>query len=90
MDKKSLDFNLDAFEDFLTDKRIKIARVDLVLQVQRILKAKKNRGKVKIKDDQYKSCVSWKIEDYEIDMEDLIIEGEYKEVVNTESIDFEQ
>ena len=90
MDKKSLDFNLDAFEDFLTDKRIKIARVDLVLQVQRILKAKKNRGKVKIKDDQYKSCVSWKIEDYEIDMEDLIIDGEYKEVIKTESIDFEQ
>ena len=90
MDKKSLDFNLDAFEDFLTDKRVKIARVDLVLQVQRILKAKKNRGKVKIKDDQYKSCVSWKIDDYEIDMEDLIIDGEYKEVIKTESIDFEQ
>jgi hypothetical protein len=90
MNKKSLEFNLDAFEDFLTDKRIKIARVDLVLQVQRILKAKKNRGKVKIKDDQYKSCVSWKIDDYEIDMEDLIIDGEYKEVIKTESIDFEQ
>ena len=90
MDKKSLEFNLDAFEDFLTDKRIKIARVDLVMLVQRVLKAIKNRGKVKVKENQYKSCVSWKIDNYHIDLEDLIVEGEYKEVVNTESIDFEQ
>ena len=89
-EKKSLEFNLDAFEDFLAEKRIKIARVDLVMQVQRVLKAGKNRGKVKIKENEYKSCVSWRIENYEIDLEDLIIEGEYTEVVNTESIDFEQ
>ena len=93
MINKSLEFNLDAFEDFLTDKRIKIARVDLVMQVQRILKAEKNRGKVKIKEKEYRSCVSWKIDDYEIDLDDLIIDGEYKEVIkkeNIESIDFEQ
>ena len=93
MINKSLEFNLDAFEDFLAEKRIKIARVDLVMQVQRILKAEKNRGKVKIKENEYRSCVSWKIDDYEIDLDDLIIDGEYKEVIkkeNIESIDFEQ
>ena len=90
MEKKSLDFNLDSFEDFLAEKRIKIARVDLVMLVQRVLKAIKNRGKVKVNENQYKSCVSWKIDNYQLDLEDLIVEGEYKEVVNTESIDFEQ
>jgi len=89
MKKKTLDFNLDAFEDFLAEKRIKIVRVDLVMLVQRVLKAEKNRGKVKINENEHKSCVSWQIEDYDIDPEDLVIEGEYKEVVTKERIDFE-
>ncbi len=44
--KKFLEFNLDSFEDFLNGKRIKIKRVDLVMKIQKILKAKKNRGKI--------------------------------------------
>ena len=73
--KKHLEFNLDSFEDYLTENRIKIKRVDLVMKVQRILKAKKNHGKV-----EGKSCVSWKINDYDIDKSDLVIDGEYEEV----------
>ena len=73
--KKSLEFNLDSFEDYLTENRIKIKRVDLVMKVQRILKAKKNHGKV-----DGNSCVSWKINDYDIDKSDLVIDGEYEEV----------
>jgi hypothetical protein len=41
MINKSLEFNLDAFEDFLTDKRIKIARVDLVMQGSKNFKSQK-------------------------------------------------
>ena len=79
--KKILEFNLDSFEDYLTEKKIKIKRVDLVMKVQRILKAKKNHGKV-----EGKSCVSWKINDYDIDKSDLVIDGEYEEVTETERI----
>ena len=59
-------------------------RVDLVLNVQKILKAKKIKGKVnmgtKEKKD-YKSCVSWRIPGKILDIEnkDLIIEGAVEE-----------
>lgn len=81
MTKKSLEFNLDSFEDFLVEKRIKIKRADLVLDIKKILKAKKKHGKVK-----GKSCVSWRIKNYEIDKSDLVIDGEYEEVKETERI----
>jgi hypothetical protein len=73
----ALEFNLDAFEDYLESKKVNIERVDLVLKLQRILKARKNRGKWK-----GKSCVSWRIENAEIAKEDMILEGEFKEVTN--------
>ena len=81
MTKKSLEFNLDSFEDFLVEKRVKIKRVDLVMNIQRILKAKKYHGKVK-----NKSCVSWRIEEYDLAKEDLVIDGEYEETKETERI----
>ena len=73
--KKSLEFNLGAFEDFLVEKRVNYKRVDLVMNIQKILKAKKYRGKVK-----NKSCVSWRIENYDLAKEDLVIDGEYEEL----------
>ena len=45
------------------------------------LKAKNNHGKVK-----GKSCVSWRIENYDLPKEDLVIDGEYEEVKETERI----
>ena len=81
MTKKSLEFNLDSFEDFLVEKRVKIKRVDLVMNIQRILKAKKYHGKVK-----NKSCVSWRIDKYDLAKEDLVIDGEYEEVKEPERI----
>ena len=81
MTKKSLEFNLDSFEDFLVEKRVKIKRVDLVMNIQRILKAKKYHGKVK-----NKSCVSWRIDEYDLAKEDLVIDGEYEEVKEPERI----
>ena len=73
--KKSLEFNLGAFEDFLVEKRVNYKRVDLVMNIQKILKAKKYRGKIK-----NKSCVSWRIENYNLAKEDLVIDGEYEEL----------
>ena len=73
--KQSLEFNLGAFEDFLVEKRVNYKRVDLVMNIQKILKAKKYRGKIK-----NKSCVSWRIENYDLAKEDLIIDGEYEEI----------
>ena len=76
MTRKFLDFNLNSFENFLNEKRIKIKRVDLVMNIQKILKAKKYRGKVK-----NRSCVSWRIDNYDIPKEDLVIDGEITEEV---------
>jgi len=81
MTKKFLEFNLDSFEDFLVEKRVKNKRVDLVMNIQRILKAKKYHGKVK-----NKSCVSWRIDKYDLAKEDLVIDGEYEEVKEPERI----
>ncbi len=85
MTKKFLEFNLDSFEDFLVEKRVKIKRVDLVRKVQKILKAKKNHGKV-----DGKSCVSWKIQEYEIDKSDLVIDGVYEEINQPKQIEGEE
>jgi len=46
------------------------------MNIQRILKAKKYRGKVK-----NRSCVSWRIDNYDIPKEDLVIDGEIAEEV---------
>jgi hypothetical protein len=81
MTKKSLEFNLDEFEDFLVEKRIKIKRVDLVLDIKKILKAKKKHGKIN-----GVSCVSWTIKNYEIDKDDLVVEGKSEEVKETKRI----
>jgi len=80
--KDSLEFNLDRFEDFLHSQKISFERVDLVLKLQRILKAKKNRGKYK-----EKSLVSWRIDKPQIDAKDITHEGEFTET--TGEIDFE-
>ncbi len=71
----SLEFNLDHFEDELEKNRINLPRVDLVLKVQRVLKAKKYHGK-----HDNKSCVSWKVEGQEVNKGALLIEGEYVEI----------
>jgi len=73
--KRYLEFNLNSFEDFLVEKRIGTERVDLVLNIQKILKAKKIRGRIKDR-----SCVRWRIDQYDMPSEDLIIEGEATEV----------
>ena len=80
--KNTLEFSLDRFEDYLQSQKINYERVDLVMKIQRILKAKKNRGKYK-----EKSLVSWRIDQPEIDNEDIILEGEFTE--NVGERDFE-
>ena len=75
--RNTLEFNLDKFEDYLNSQKINLDRVDLVIKIQRILKAKKIHGKF-----ENKSCVSWKIEDQKMEKEDLIIDGEYKEITD--------
>ena len=75
--RNTLEFNLDKFEDYLNSQKINLDRVDLVIKIQRILKAKKVHGKF-----ENKSCVSWKIEDQKMEKEDLIIDGEYKEITD--------
>jgi|TARA_R110000751_G_scaffold2505_1_gene13557 hypothetical protein len=71
----SLEFNLNKFDEFLADKRISLARVDLVLKCRSILKAKRYRGKYKDR-----SCSSYKIDNYHINKDNLIIEGEAQEI----------
>jgi hypothetical protein len=77
MNKRILEFNLDKFEDYLHRQNINLARVDLVIKCQSILKAKKNHGKFGDK-----SCVSWRILNQDLDKEDLIVDGEYEEIAN--------
>ena len=77
MERNILEFNLDKFEDYLHRQRINLARVDLVIKCQNILKAKKKHGKFN-----GKSCVSWQMINQKIEKEDLIVEGEYQEITN--------
>ena len=76
-EKSILEFNLDKFEDYLHKQKVNLPRVDLVIKCQRILKAKRKHGKF---GKEQKSCVSWRILDQEIDKDDLIVDGEYKEL----------
>jgi len=75
--KNILEFNLDKFEDYLHKQKVNLARVDLVIKCQNILKAKKKHGKFG-----NKSCVSWQMINQKIEQEDLIVEGEYQEVTD--------
>jgi len=68
-----LEFNLGHFESYLQTQKINLIRVDLVMKMQKILKAKKVNGKYK-----EKSLVYWKIESPKIEETD-IIEGEVVE-----------
>ena len=81
--KKSLEFDLDEFENYLQSQKVNLKRVDLVLNIQDILKAKNIHGKYK-----GKSLVSWRIKNPKLAQEDIILEGEYTE--GTEAIDFEK
>ena len=77
MERNILEFNLDKFEDYLHKQKVNLPRVDLVIKCQNILKAKKKRGKFG-----NKSCVSWQMVNQNVDKDDLIIDGEYKEIVD--------
>jgi|TARA_R110002049_G_scaffold195525_1_gene364650 hypothetical protein len=83
--KNYLEFNLDHFEDYLHSQKVNLERVDLVLKIQDILQAKKNRGKYL-----GKSCPAWKINNPELPIEDLVIEGEYIEETGGLIDDFEK
>lgn len=66
-----IEFNLDNFEKDLAKNKVNMKRVDLVMKIQNILKAKKNHG-----DYRGKSCVSWLIKGEGISNEKIIWEGE--------------
>ena len=82
---ESLEFKLDKFDDYLQKKRVNMARVDLVLKCRGVLKAKKYRGKYK-----EHSCSSYKIEKYNVDESNLIIDGEAEEIMEVKQIEHEQ
>jgi len=93
--KQTLEFDLDSFEDYLHTQKINLQRVDLVMKIQDILKAKKNRGKYKNEETgNIKSLVSWKIDKPDIANEDIEYEGEIVENKSKEGVllfnDFEK
>ena len=67
----TIEFDLNNFEKELAKIRVNMARVDLVIKVQNILKAENYHGKY-----QEKSCVSWKIQGEGISDTKIIWEGE--------------
>jgi len=75
-----LEFNLNKFDEFLAEKRVTLARVDLVLKCKRVLRAKRYRGKYKDPTGIEHSCPSYKIDNYNINKDHLIIEGEAQEI----------
>ncbi len=81
-EENSLYFNLDSFEDYLESQKIKIARVDLVMKIQDVLKSKKNKGKY-----ENKSLVCWQIKDFDLNPQDVLLEGEI--IDETRQIDYE-
>ena len=77
-----LEFSLNGFEDYLQEQRASYKkRVDLVLKVQDVLKAKRKTGTYLTK-----SLVSWVIKNPKIENEDLMLEGTSEETpeVNSE------
>ena len=58
-------------------QKVNLPRVDLVIKCQTILRAKKNHGKF-----ENKSCVSWRIYNQKLEVEDLIVEGNYEEITD--------
>ena len=79
--KEYLAFDLNNFEDFLMDSRkVNMPRVDLVLKIQQILKATIKHGKIKDQNGKFVSKVQWRIYNYQIPTESLIVEGEAVEV----------
>ena len=73
----TIEFDLNNFEKELAKNRINMARVDLVIKVQNILKAENYHGKY-----HDKSCVSWKIQGEGISNEKIIWEGESLAIEN--------
>ena len=76
-----LEFNLNEFESYLQEQRINHKRVDLVLKIQDILKARRKTGTY-----MSKSLVYWVIKNPKIENADLMVEGTSEEVkeVNSE------
>ena len=75
IEKNYLEFSLNGFEDFLERKRAYKNRTDLVIDCQKILKARRINGKY-----DGRSCVSWRIDNFKYDERDIILEGEAEEV----------
>ena len=75
IEKNYLEFSLNGFEDFLERKRAFKNRTDLVIDCQKILKARRINGK-----HDGRSCVSWRIDNFKYDERDIILEGETQEV----------
>ena len=75
IEKNYLEFSLNGFEDFLERKRAYKNRTDLVIDCQKILKARRINGKF-----DGRSCVSWRIDNFKYDERDIILEGEAEEV----------
>ena len=73
----TIEFDLNNFEKELAKIKVNMARVDLVIKVQNILKAENYHGKY-----QEKSCASWKIQGEGISNEKIIWEGESLAIEN--------
>ena len=65
-----MEFSLNGFEDFLERKRAFKNRTDLVIDCQKILKARRINGK-----HDGRSCVSWRIDNFKYDERDIIFRG---------------
>ena len=89
--KQNLDFKLAHFEDYLEEIRFKYGdRNDLKKSIKDYLNGTQVNGKIKDEDNQYKSCVYWRVPRYKIqDPKILIIEGETIENKEVKQIDFE-
>ena len=77
VDKDKTNMYRPKIEKELAKNRVSMERVDLVMKVQNILKAQKYHGKYK-----EKSCVTWRIKDADVKQEDMILEGEFKELTS--------
>ena len=92
INKSQMDFNLIHFEDWLREQRYNFGdRHDLKKSIQDYLQGKSVNGKIKDEDGEWKSCVHWRIPNYEIkDKNVLTIDGETVEQQEIKEIDFEK
>ena len=84
METKELQFRMDLFIKFLRAQRITLSRPKLISRLKRILKAQRKKSTITVGEGKEKKetrLTVWRIPNYNVNEENLVIEGTAEEDV---------